>query len=68
MEPLEKTEWDHWVPVYDDNCPGHVIGNLVPLCPSCNRLKADTAAGETFDKNDVDRVNSVLRDLGATWM
>lgn len=35
----EKLELEHVVPLCVDNCPGTVIGNVVPACPDCNRSK-----------------------------
>ncbi len=36
-----KISWDHWIPLSDDNCPGTVPWNMVPMCWPCNYKKHD---------------------------
>jgi 5-methylcytosine-specific restriction endonuclease McrA len=36
IKPLEQ---DHLIPLCAPDCPGHVVGNVVPSCRSCNARK-----------------------------
>lgn len=32
---------DHWHPLNQPGCPGTIVENMIPLCPSCNTSKHD---------------------------
>jgi len=34
-----KLTWDHWIPVSSKLFPGTIMGNMIPLCNSCNSSK-----------------------------
>jgi 5-methylcytosine-specific restriction endonuclease McrA len=34
-------EADHYIPITNPNCPGHVSTNIVPACKSCNASKGN---------------------------
>ena len=41
-----RPQWDHWIPVTQENCPGTIPTNMVPLCGLCNRSKRNHDAGK----------------------
>lgn len=40
---------DHWIPIANPNCPGTILGNVIPLChgvDGCNNSKSDALPQE----------------------
>lgn len=48
-DSLRSLAIDHWIPLASPDCPGHIAGNVVPLCHGlggCNNTKSDKDAVE----------------------
>jgi hypothetical protein len=64
---------DHWIPLSDQNCPGTVVGNIVPACYGCNASKRDRAPldwilskfGRRRSKVITGRISAYFSDLVA---
>jgi hypothetical protein len=42
---------DHWIPINDNDCPGTIPTNMVPLCKRCNSSKGNRRPDDwLFDK------------------
>lgn len=60
-------QFDHYIDVYRDDCPGTIPGNMVPACHSCNRKKGNKGI-EWVDPTRRDGIEETLSALGATWL
>lgn len=56
-------QWDHWVPVASDNCPGTIPQNMVPLCGTCNRSKRNHEAAKWLAKKLGEGAQQVLLEI-----
>lgn len=57
-------EMDHWIPLNDiDNCPGTVVGNIIPLCASCNRSKGHLDALSWLLKYNPVKAPSIMSEV-----
>lgn len=69
-----KLAMDHWIPINDDDCPGTIATNVLPLCHGvggCNNSKRDSNPlewlienfGERNALHIADRINSYFGSL-----
>ena len=62
-----RLEFDHFVDIYVEDCPGTVPGNMVPSCRSCNRRKGNLGANSILTEEKIEKVISILTSLGGMW-
>ena len=62
-----KLEFDHFINIYEDTCPGTIPGNMVPSCRSCNRRKGNLGAETILSLDKMKEVKSILASLGGVW-
>jgi 5-methylcytosine-specific restriction endonuclease McrA len=60
-------QFDHYIDVYQDDCPGTLAGNMVPSCHSCNRKKGNKGV-EWVDESRREDIENTLSSLGAYWL
>lgn len=49
---------DHHISITDDNCPGTIPSNMVPLCQQCNKSKSNKSP-EVWYRNKPDILESI---------
>lgn len=60
-------QYDHYIDLYQEDCPGTVMGNMIVLCSGCNRRKGDKGA-EWFKEDKRNEIEETLSLLGAHWL
>lgn len=67
LEEEVVLEADHYIDIYKEDCPGTVVGNMVPACRKCNRKK-NNKGQDWVGKDRRKEIESNLQMLGAYWL
>jgi len=59
-------EFDHFVDIFEDECPGTVPFNMVPSCRPCNRRKGTRGARYILSVDKYNEVANRLNSLGGS--
>ncbi|MEM9953991.1 MAG: HNH endonuclease [Chloroflexota bacterium] len=62
----EKLNADHWIPLSNEDCPGTIVDNMIPLCEHCNKTKhARDAELWLTEKWDAEFASEILEAVEA---